>query len=60
MALAVELPRQAQAMISRAIEAGVPFAWFTADEAYGQAKYLQVWLETRTSSMWWPSGAATR
>ena len=25
-------------MISRAIEAGVPFAWFTADEAYGQAK----------------------
>jgi SRSO17 transposase len=23
-------PRQAQAMISRAIEAGVPFAWFTA------------------------------
>ena len=38
-------PRQAQAMISRAIEAGVPFAWFTADEAYGQAKYLQVWLE---------------
>jgi SRSO17 transposase len=38
-------PRQAQAMISRAIEAGVPFAWFTADEAYGQAKYLQAWLE---------------
>ena len=25
-------PRQAQAMISRAIGAGVPFAWFTADE----------------------------
>ena len=23
----------------------MPFAWFTADEAYGQAKYLQVWLE---------------
>ena len=38
-------PRQAQAMISRTIGAGVPFAWFTADEAYGQAKYLQVWLE---------------
>jgi DDE superfamily endonuclease len=38
-------PRQAQAMISRAIAAGVPFAWFTADEAYGQAKYLQAWLE---------------
>jgi SRSO17 transposase len=38
-------PRQAQAMISRAIEAGVPFAWFTAGEVYGQAKYLQAWLE---------------
>ena len=38
-------PRQAQAMISRAIAAGVPFAWFTADETYGQAKYLQAWLE---------------
>ena len=34
-------------MISRAIEAGVPFSWFTADEAYGQAKWLQAWLEER-------------
>ncbi len=34
-------------MISRAIEAGVPFAWFTADEAYGQAKWLQAWPEER-------------
>jgi SRSO17 transposase len=25
----------------------VPFAWFTADEAYGQVKYLRVWLEER-------------
>jgi len=40
-------PRQAQAMIARAIAAGVPFAWFTADETYGQAKYLQAWLEER-------------
>jgi SRSO17 transposase len=38
-------PRLAQAMLSRAIAAGVPFAWFTADEAYGQAKYLHAWLE---------------
>jgi SRSO17 transposase len=38
-------PRQAQLMISRAIAAGVPFAWVTADETYGQAKYLQAWLE---------------
>jgi len=40
-------PRQAQAMIARAVAAGVPFAWFTADEAYGQAKWLQAWLEER-------------
>jgi hypothetical protein len=40
-------PRQAQAMIDRAAAAGVPFAWFTADETYGQAKWLQAWLEER-------------
>jgi SRSO17 transposase len=40
-------PQLAQAMISRALEAGVPFAWFTADETYGQAKWLQAWLEER-------------
>src|SRR5246500_4955433 len=38
-------PRQAQEMIARAVAAGVPFAWFTADETYGQAKWLQAWLE---------------
>jgi SRSO17 transposase len=37
----------AQAMVERVIEAGVPFAWFTADEVYGQAKYLRRWLEER-------------
>ena len=40
-------PRQAQAMIGRAVAAGVPFAWFTADETYGQARWLQAWLEER-------------
>ena len=40
-------PRQAQAMIARAAAAWVPFAWFTADEIYGQAKWLQAWLEER-------------
>jgi SRSO17 transposase len=40
-------PRQAQAMIARAVAAGVPFAWFTADETYGQAKWLQAWLGER-------------
>lgn len=37
-------PRQAMAMLQRAFDAGVPFAWITADEAYGQAKYLRGWL----------------
>ena len=34
-------------MLQRAIDAAVPFAWFTADEVYGQAKYLRRWLEAR-------------
>ncbi len=38
-------PRQAMGMLMRAFEAGVPFAWITADEAYGQVKYLRAWLE---------------
>jgi SRSO17 transposase len=46
----VTKPRQAQAMIGRAIAAGVPFAWVTADETYGQAKFLQAWLEDQDVS----------
>ena len=38
-------PQQAQAMLHRAITAGVPFSWFTADEAYGQNPGLRTWLE---------------
>src|SRR5215471_11327322 len=37
----------AERMLARALDAGVPFAWFTADEVYGQAKYLRTWLEDR-------------
>ncbi len=37
-------PRHGMAMLQRAIDAGVPFCWVTADEAYGQVKYLRVWL----------------
>jgi SRSO17 transposase len=40
-------PRQARMMLERAIAAGVPFAWFTADEAYGQNPGLRGWLEER-------------
>ncbi len=38
-------PVLARAMLARAIESGVPFSWVTADEAYGQVKYLRLWLE---------------
>jgi SRSO17 transposase len=34
-------PRQAMVMLARAFEAEVRFAWITADEAYGQVKYLR-------------------
>jgi SRSO17 transposase len=43
-------PRQAMAMLARAFDAGVPFAWVTADEAYGQVKYMRFWLETRDAA----------
>jgi SRSO17 transposase len=32
-------------MLDRASESGLPFSWVTADEAYGQVKYLRVWIE---------------
>ncbi len=32
-------------MLQRVIDARVPFTWFAADEAFGQVKYLRVWLE---------------
>lgn len=38
-------PRQLMTMLARAFDAGVPFSWVTADEAYGQAQYLRDWLE---------------
>src|SRR4051812_32397522 len=40
-------PAQAQALLERALEAGVPAAWVTADSIYGDVKYLRVWLEAR-------------
>jgi SRSO17 transposase len=38
-------PQQVIAMLERVLAAGVPFAWFTADEAYGQVRDLRRWLE---------------
>ena len=38
-------PQQVQEMIEAALAAGVPFAWFTADEEFGQNPGLCAWLE---------------
>jgi SRSO17 transposase len=38
-------PELARQMIERAVNAGVPFRWFTADEVYGNNRRLRVWLE---------------
>jgi SRSO17 transposase len=38
-------PQQARMMLERVIADRVPFAWFTADEAYGQNRALRHWLE---------------
>jgi SRSO17 transposase len=46
----VTKPRQAMAMLTRAFDAGVPFVWVTADEAYGRVKYLRSWLEERDAA----------
>jgi SRSO17 transposase len=43
-------PELAQAMISRAIDAAVPFGWVAGDEAYGQNTALRDWLEERQVS----------
>ncbi len=40
-------PALAQTMLERALDAGVPAAWVTADSIYGDVKYLRVWLEAR-------------
>lgn len=40
-------PALAQTMLERALDAGVPAAWVTADSVYGDVKYLRVWLEAR-------------
>ena len=38
-------PQLAQLMLGRAVESGVPFAWFTRDEVYGSDRKLRLWLE---------------
>jgi SRSO17 transposase len=40
-------PQLARVMLERAVEAGVPASWVTADEVYGQDPALRGWLEDR-------------
>ena len=40
----------ALAMLGRALDAGVPAAWVTADEAYGKDGKFRAWLEQRRTS----------
>jgi SRSO17 transposase len=40
----------ARAMLGRALDAGVPAAWVTADEAYGKEGSFREWLEQRRVS----------
>lgn len=40
-------PQLARAMLERALDAGVPAAWVTADEVYGGDRRLRLWLEER-------------
>jgi SRSO17 transposase len=40
-------PQLAQLMLERALDAGVPAAWVTADEVYGGSPALREWLEDR-------------
>ena len=43
-------PELARKMIGRMIALGLPFAWFTADEAYGDNGKLREWLEEQQVS----------
>lgn len=43
-------PEQLRLMVERAVAEGVPFAWLTADEAYGQNPALREWLHEQEIS----------
>jgi SRSO17 transposase len=40
-------PELARAMLARALDAGVPAGWVTADDVYGGSPTLRIWLEAR-------------
>jgi SRSO17 transposase len=52
-------PELARRMLQRALGAGVPAGWLTADEIYGQDKRLRVWCEQHGLPMCWPPAPPT-
>src|SRR5215207_1093140 len=44
-------PELARQMLERALAAGVPAAWVTADEVYGSSPGLRGWLETPAAAL---------
>ena len=53
-------PEQARRMLQRALDAGVPAGWLTADEIYGQDRRLRVWCEQAGCPPCWPPAPPTR
>jgi SRSO17 transposase len=53
-------PQLARVMLERALAAGVPASWVTADEADGGDPALRRLLEDRSMSYCWPSRAPSR
>ena len=59
-------PQLAKSMLKRALDAGVPASWVTADEVYGNDRRLRLWLEQEqmshvlaiksTEALWTDSG----
>jgi SRSO17 transposase len=43
-------PELARTMVERAIKSGLPFRWFTSDEAYGDNGKLRGWLKEHTAA----------
>jgi SRSO17 transposase len=52
-------PQLARVMLERALEAGVPASWVTADEVYGQDPALRDWLGAAGWPMCWRSSPAS-
>ncbi len=44
-------PQLAQLTLGRALESGVPFAWYTGDEVYGSDRNLWLWPSRTMKNM---------